>query len=149
MLHGYGIYEKETKNITSNRALYLANETIEALKKWKIEQAKQQLRMGNKWNASKRIFTNVIGQDIHPNAPSKILNKIIRDNNLPHITFHGLRHTCITLLISRGVQTQIISKRAGHSNITTTHQIYSHFINDEFKNVADTMQDILKASNQN
>ncbi len=146
MLHGYGIYEKETKNITSNRTLYLAFETIEAIKKWKIEQAKQKLKMGNKWENSDRLFTNEVGKDIHPNAPSKILARIIRQYELPHITFHGLRHTSITLLISKNVQTQIISKRAGHSNITTTHQIYSHFLNDEFKNVADTMQGILTAS---
>lgn len=143
MCLGYGTFEKETKNTTSNRSMYLSNETVKALKEWKKEQTTRRLLVGDKWEDSPRIFTTAFGADMHPNTPSKILEKIIRDNNLKRITFHGLRHTSITLLINSGVQTQIISKRAGHSNITTTHQIYSHFFNEEFEAVANTMDNIL------
>lgn len=126
--------------------MYLSNETIKALKEWKKEQAIKRLFVGDKWMDSVRVFTTAFGEDMHPNTPSKILEKIIRENNLKRITFHGLRHTSITLLINSGVQTQIISKRAGHSNITTTHQIYSHFFNEEFEAVANTMDSILTSS---
>ena len=80
---------------------------------------------------------------MHPDTPSQILEKIIKKYNLKRISFHGLRHTSISLQISSGIQTQIISKRAGHSSISTTHSIYSHFFDNEFKDVANKMNNIL------
>ena len=80
-----------------------------------------------------------------PDRPYKILKHIIKKYNLKDITYHSLRHTNISLLISSGIQTQIISKRAGHSNISITHNIYSHFFEDGFKDVANKMDSLLQA----
>lgn len=80
---------------------------------------------------------------MHPDTPSKILDKIIKKHELKRISFHGLRHTSISLQISSGIQAQIISKRAGHSSVTVTHNTYSHFFDNEFKDVANKMDDFL------
>ena len=76
------------------------------------------------------------GSDMHPDTPIKILDQVIKKHNLKRITFHGLRHTNVTLMISKGIQTQIISRKVGHSSVQTTDRIYSHFFEDEFKDVA-------------
>lgn len=55
-----------------------------------------------------------------------------------------IRHTSISLQIANGIQVQIISKRAGHSNVTVTHNTYSHFFDSGFKEVASKMDDFLK-----
>ena len=68
---------------------------------------------------------------------------LIKKYNLKDITFHGLRHTSVSLQIASGIQMQIISKRAGHSNISITHNIYSHFFDSEFKEVANKMDNFL------
>lgn len=99
--------------------------------------------MGNKWQNSIRVFTTEYGEDMHPDRPYKILKHIIKKYDLKDITFHGLRHTSISLQINSGIQTQIISKRAGHSNISITHSIYSHFFDNGFKEVADKMDTFL------
>ena len=140
---GYGIFEKTTKSDTSNRTVYIAPTTIKVLKKYKLEQDKQKMLLGKKWQNSNRVFTTNYGGDMHPDTPSKILEKIIKKYNLKRITFHGLRHTSISLLISSGIQTQIISKRAGHSSISVTHNTYSHFFENEFKDVANKMDSFL------
>lgn len=101
------------------------------------------MKLGSKWQNSKRVFTTDYGADMHPDTPSQILSKIIKKHGLKRITFHGLRHTSISLQISSGIQSQVISKRAGHSNVAVTHSIYSHFFDDEFKEVADTMETFL------
>lgn len=44
------------------------------------------------------------------------------------ISFHGLRHTHASILLSAGVTIQSISKRLGHSNVTTTQEVYAHVI---------------------
>jgi integrase len=140
---GYGIFEKTTKSDTSNRIVYITPTTLLILKKHKSEQDKQKLLLGNKWQNSNRVFTTDYGGDMHPDTPSKILEKLIKKYDLKRITFHGLRHTSISLQITSGIQSQIISKRAGHSSVSVTHNIYSHFFDNGFKEVADKMDNFL------
>ena len=71
------------------------------------------------------------------------LKKVIEKYNLKEISFHGLRHTSVSLMISKGIQAQIISRKAGHSSLQVTHNIYSHFFDDEFRETANIMNDIL------
>ncbi|GAB6393737.1 MAG: site-specific integrase [Bacteroidales bacterium] len=46
------------------------------------------------------------------------------------VTFHTARHTCATLLLSKGVSIEVISKILAHSNISTT-QIYAKVLSKE------------------
>lgn len=55
-------------------------------------------------------------------------SKFVKRNKLPHFTPHSLRHTHATLLIAEGVPIPAVSKRLGHSSITTTSKIYVHAI---------------------
>lgn len=142
---GYGTYEKSTKSETSNRKVYITPTTLNILKLYRREQLTIKLKLGSAWQNSLRVFVTDYGADMHPNTPSKILANIIKRHNLKSINFHGLRHTSISLQISSGIQAQIISKRAGHSTIGITHNIYSHFFDSDFKDVADKMNGFLKA----
>lgn len=140
-----GVFEKETKTPTSNRRIYLSKTTIDILKKYQKEQLEKKIKLGSKWGNSKRIFTTEYGEDMHPDIPSQILEKLIKRHSLKRITFHGLRHTCISLQMSSGMQAQIISKRVGHSNVTVTYNTYSHFFDNEFKEIANTMDSYLQS----
>ena len=142
---GYGTFEKSTKTDTSNRIIYIAPTTIDILRKYKVLQSERRMLLGSKWKDSKRVFTTDYGDDMHPDRPYKILKQIINKYSLKNITFHGLRHTSISLQISSGIQAQIISRRAGHSNIAITHSIYSHFFDSELKEVANKMDTFLSA----
>lgn len=143
---GFGIYEKSTKNSSSDRLIYISATTLNILKKFEKEQIKLRLLMGDKWQISTRVFTTDYGADMHPNTPSAILEKIIKKYKLTPINFHRLRHTSISLQIASGIQSQIISKRAGHSNLATTHDIYSHFFEKSSQEVANKMDDFLHVS---
>lgn len=138
-----GIFEKETKTPTSDRKIYISKTTLDILKEFKKKQEERQLLLGNKWGNSKRIFTTDDGFDMHPDTPSSILERIIKKHNLRRISFHALRHTSISLMISKGIQTQVISKKAGHSSIQVTHSTYSHFFDNEFKEAANLMEEFL------
>lgn len=118
------------------------------MKRFKKEQREKQLLLGNKWGNSKRVFTTEYGCDMHPDTPSQILEKIIKKYDLKKISFHALRHTSISLMISKGIQTQVISKKAGHSSVQVTHSTYSHFFDNEFKEVANVMNDILQVKSK-
>jgi integrase len=47
---------------------------------------------------------------------------------LPRITFHDLRHTCATLLISAGIPIKVVAERLGHKDITITLRTYGHVL---------------------
>ena len=56
----------------------------------------------------------------------KHLHKLISENDLPHITMHGLRHTYASMLINAGVPITDVSHQLGHSSVDITLRIYTH-----------------------
>ena len=54
-----------------------------------------------------------------------VLKRVLKRFNIKrHITFHCARHTCATVLLSKGVSLSIIQHILGHQSIKTT-QVYS------------------------
>ncbi len=49
-----------------------------------------------------------------------------RAAGLDGVVFHGLRHTCVTLLLDLGVPPHIVREIAGHAAIEVTMTIYAH-----------------------
>jgi len=98
--------------------------------------------LGNKRENSNKVFVNETDALMHPDTPSKIFQKIRKKNNLPHMKFHGLRHTSVSLQIYEGVHMKVISKRLGHSSCLTTAMIYSHIDTTLNKEVASVFNDL-------
>ena len=140
---GYGVIEKRPKTNSSIRAFYITKQTIELLKQYKKEQNINKMKLGNQWGNSKRVFMSDFGEDMHPHRPYKILQRIIKKYNLKKVGFHSLRHTSASLQINAGIQHQIISRKLGHSSVSITDTIYSHFYDEEFQDVANTMENVL------
>jgi len=99
---------------------------------------------------------------MHPYTPSKWFHKFIKSYNkgivenekikkeqkaellLKEISFHGLRHTSASLLISKGQDVVTVSKRLGHSNSGTTLKIYAHAFEKLDQEAADSLNSIFK-----
>lgn len=62
---------------------------------------------------------------------SKTLKKAIKFLGIKDISFHALRHSHGSLLLSKGVDIKYVSKRLGHKNISTTIDIYTHLLNSQ------------------
>lgn len=80
---------------------------------------------------------------MHPSTLNTWLKKFLKNTDLPHITVHSLRHTNATLLIAGGVDIRTVSKRLGHSQTSTTLNIYTHAIQSADAMAAETIGDIL------
>lgn len=135
--------EKETKSLNSDRKVFITETTLNILKQYQKEQKKRQLMLGTKWGNSKRMFTTDFGNDMHHDTPYQILKRIIKKYGLKDIPFHALRHTNASLKIREGIQPQIISKSLGHSSIDITHKYYSHFFEEEFKEMSNVLEESL------
>ncbi|GAO99872.1 tyrosine-type recombinase/integrase [Fructobacillus ficulneus] len=58
----------------------------------------------------------------------KTLKKAIKELGIKEVTFHALRHSHGSLLLSQGVDIKYVSKRLGHKNISTTIDTYTHLL---------------------
>lgn len=56
--------------------------------------------------------------------------------SLPHITVHGLRHMCATILLEEGVSLAKISAMLGHTSIHTTFEYYCEVMDEKEKILA-------------
>ena len=121
-----GIYTKDPKTETSNRVISIPDSITKLLKQYKRKQLEYRLKLGSKWIATDRVFVQFDGKPMHPDTITKWFRQFLEEKNLPHITFHGLRHTHATLLISQGLDVRTVSSRLGHAQTSTTLNIYAH-----------------------
>lgn len=110
------------------RAVCLAPETIEVLKKWKAEQLRTKIRHADIWQDTGFIFTKDDGAAMHPDSITDWLNKFSEANDLPHIHPHAFRHTVASIMISNGIDPVTTANELGHADANTTQAIYAHQI---------------------
>ena len=80
--------------------------------------------MGHHWQGEDRVFTWGDGSMLRPDIISKSFARIVARSELPHLPFHGLRHTWATTALIAGVDIKIVSGRLGHSSSAVTRDIY-------------------------
>ena len=72
------------------------------------------------------LCVDEIGNIIRPNYVSEQFPKLLEKNGLRPIRFHDLRHSCASLLLANGVPMKQIKEWLGHSDFSTTANIYAH-----------------------
>jgi integrase len=77
------------------------------------------------------------------NLHDKHWKPLLRRAGLTDVRFHDLRHTCATLLLTKGVHPKIVSEMLGHSSIAITLDTYSHVIPGMGDAAARAMEDAL------
>lgn len=144
-----GVFEDTTKNESSKRVIKLPQPAIDVLKQYKVHQASERLKLGDKWIESGKVFVQWNGKPIHPDTITKWFGEFVKQHNLPNISIHSLRHTNATLLIAGGADLRTVSKRLGHANMSTTANIYTHAIQSADERAAQIFDDMLKLKKVN
>lgn len=78
-----------------------------------------------------------------PRAYRDYFNRLLRRLGIPKIVFHGLRHTFATRCIESQCDYKTVSAILGHSNITTTLNLYVHPNLNQKKKCIDRMSRFL------
>ena len=60
---------------------------------------------------------------------------------MKHIRFHDLRHSCASLLLAKGIPMKSIQEWLGHSNFSTTANLYAHLDTSSKKISANIIED--------
>ncbi|MFA8997949.1 tyrosine-type recombinase/integrase [Clostridioides difficile] len=138
---------KEPKTESSTRIVSAPKEIMDLLKECKLKQMKNTLKKGSIKNKYNLVFFDKEGKPIAEDVISKKFNRFLKNNNLPHIRFHDLRHSHVTLLIMSKIPINVISQRVGHADISTTLNIYSHVLKEMDKGASDKIAKVLYKAN--
>ena len=138
-----GTFTDDVKNKSSHRSMKLPENIIDRLKQYKDWQLEERVKVGDRWQDTDRLFTTWDGAPMSPNSPYFWLQEFTKRHGLPKITVHSLRHTNATLLISQGINIRTVAGRLGHSQTSTTIDIYSHELQSADAAAADALEGIL------
>ena len=122
------VAEDRTKNKSSMRTLPLVPFVKERLLELKAEQEENRRLCGRSYvkDYTGYVCINEIGDIIKPNYVSCGFPKLLEEHGLRRVRYHDLRHSCASLLLANGVPMKQIQEWLGHSDFSTTANIYAH-----------------------
>ncbi len=109
----------------------ISRTAIHILLEYRLWQNQRREAAGDAWESlpeDDRIFTNELGRPLFPTSLTQWMHKFITRTGLPPSTVHSLRHTYASLLIAEGTPLVVVSGNLGHTQVSTTSDIYSHVI---------------------
>lgn len=107
-----------TKNESSNRTVMV---DWQLMQQFQVMINNKELNQPIFFSKEQRIYNSTLNQK---------LASLCKNNNIPVISIHGLRHTHASLLLYEGVSIASVAKRLGHNNTTTTQETYIHIIRE-------------------
>jgi len=123
------VVEKDrTKTKSSHRTLPLVAPFEQLLRSLKVQQEANRQLCGSAYctKYTEYIYVNELGELIKPGYITQHFPALLEKKNLRRIRFHDLRHSCASLLYANGVSMKEIQEWLGHSDISTTSNIYTH-----------------------
>ena len=130
-----------TKTKSSMRTLPLVPVFKEKLLKVKEQQAEYRRVCGKCYDNRylEYICVDEMGTLISPHYLTAAFPKLLDKNELRRIRYHDLRHSCASLLLANGVPMKQIQEWLGHSDFSTTANVYAHLDYNSKLSSADAM----------
>lgn len=117
------------KSQSSHRLLDLDANTVQQLRRYRLAQRKEELKLGQ---VETVVFSDFINP--YPNHQSLAFRLRLthcKTAGVPYIGFHGFRHTHASLLLNAGIPYKELQDRLGHSKIAITLDTYGHLFKDK------------------
>jgi integrase len=108
------------------RTVALPSLAIEELRRHRLKQAEQLLRVGTRQSEETHVCLQPNYQPWAPRNLSSAFIKFIKASGLRRVRLHDLRHSHATHLLMANVHPKIVQERLGHANIATTMDLYTH-----------------------
>jgi len=107
----------------------LTRQAVEALRVHEAAQNAERLRLEELWQDNGLIFCTHSGEPLDfRNLATASFKPLLKRADLPDIRFHDLRHTCATLLLSRGHHPKLVQELLGHASVAMTLDRSSHVL---------------------
>ncbi len=117
---------------------------VEALQNYKRNQRRYMKRLGDNITIiSDLVFTNESGDYLDESNARKKYALLLQKAGIPHIKFHALRHTFATRILEANVHPKVAQELLGHSNASTTLDIYSHVLPNQKRDAIKKLEGII------
>jgi integrase len=117
---------------------------VSTLRAHKIKQLEERLLASGRWRDTGFVFTTTIGTPIEPTNVNKHFARLVKAAGVPYQRFHDQRHWCATLLLAQKVPPRLVMDLLGQTQISTTMDLYGHVLDENRRQVADAMGEILE-----
>lgn len=120
--------QDSAKTKSSMRTLPLVGSFAEYFKEVKAAQEVNKKVCGNCYNYEYDgyVFVDELGNLMRPDYLTSYFPQYIQKHGCKRMRFHDLRHSCASLLLANGVPLKQIQEWLGHSDFSTTANIYAH-----------------------
>lgn len=123
---------KTPKTKTSVRKVFLPKTVAEMLVKWKEGQQEYKEIFGDEYMDYNMVMASPIGRPYEGCHITRGLKKVIRDNGLPDVVFHSLRHSSITYKLKlNGGDIKSVQGDSGHAQSKMVADVYSHILDND------------------
>lgn len=123
---------KTPKTKTSKRRVYLPNTVAQMVKK-RIEELEEiKTLLGDEYYDYNLLFASCTGRPVEGAQINRAFSKLIRENNLPPVVFHSIRHSSITYKLkwTEG-DIKAVQGDSGHARADMVANTYSHILDED------------------
>lgn len=122
---------KKPKTISSIRKVFLPKTVAKMLVAWKMEQDATREALGNTYNDFNLVIATPYGMPTDSSVIRKAMKELIKENDLPPVVFHSLRHSSITYKLKlNGGDIKAVQGDSGHSQASMVTDQYSHILDE-------------------
>ena len=122
--------QKTTKTKAGLRTVALSDFAVATLLSWQLRQGQEAEAAAEAWQSDGHVFTMEDGRALDPAYITRLFQKLRKGpgEELPPLSFHGLRHCAASLMLASGADIAVVSKLLGHASISITADVYGHLI---------------------
>jgi integrase len=126
---GRGFSFSPPKTAKGRRSIKLPELAKSSLRRHRKAQLEERMKLAGLWEDNGLVFTTRVGTPVsRQELITRSFKPLLSKAGLPDIRFHDLRHTCATLLLSKGVHAKFVQELLGHATISITLDTYSHVL---------------------
>ena len=148
------IGEKNSKYVLADtktgnhRTLILDKSVMDVIHKEKSKQSENKLKLGENFkNEMNLVFTDEYGRYINGRTLLKVFKKRVDAIGIPEMRFHDLRHSFATQSFRNGDSVVEVQRNLGHTQASTTLNVYAHCTEEMQTNSAKRMSEFIKSLN--
>lgn len=136
MLGNGRVLEKDAKTAAGERVLPLPSKALDALKKFKAQQAREKLAAGEAYTDSGYVVVDELGVPLNTRHLRERAYRLMRRFGLRQVRLYDARHSCLTYLAVNGVPDVVLAAWAGHTNASFTKKKYVHVAAEDMRAAA-------------
>jgi integrase len=136
------IREKEAKSGKA-RTVALPALAVEELRRCRLAQAEELLKLGVRADDSFHVVTQADGEPVQPRSLTHAMSEFLEKWD---VTLHGMRHSHASHMLAAKIHPKVVQERLGHSSIAITMDIYSHLLPNMQGEAAAAVDEALRAA---